>query len=90
MSPISPKSTVMKSSDLSLDIDSNQLTRVRCESMWAEAVCRRDYETLMSLRRYIIFMQSCALTKKMDVSGRKEWLAWLQLRCSLLIRRNRF
>ena len=90
MKQLSTVSTSVKTGEITWQIEGYKRACARCESMWTDAVRRQDLQTMQSLRCYIAFMQARVLTKKSNSAGRQEWLAWLQLRCSLVIRRNRF
>ena len=90
MSQFSAVSKRLEMDEISWQEGGGKLARERCACLWADAACRRDLHAMRSLRRYIVWMQARALAKKSHPIGRQEWLAWLQLRCSLVVRRNRF
>lgn len=67
--------------------DNQALERQRCEQAWQQAVQSGDRHALGSLRLYIADATARA---RRTPGAREQWLAWMLLRCALLLPRRRF
>ena len=63
------------------------LERQRCEQAWHQAVQRGDRQALFSLRLHIA---EAAARARRKPGAREQWLAWMLLRCALLLPRRTF
>lgn len=67
--------------------DHQALERQRCEQAWQQAVQSGDRHALGSLRLHIADATARA---RRTPGAREQWLAWMLLRCALLLPRRRF
>lgn len=67
--------------------DEQAMQRQHCEQAWKQALCDGDREALCGLRLHIA--DSAARARRAP-GGREQWLAWMLLRCALLLPRRRF
>lgn len=68
-------------------VDDQALERQRCEQAWKRAVECGDRQALGDLRLRIA--DAAARARRMP-GAREQWLAWMLLRCALLLPRRRF
>lgn len=67
--------------------DHQALERQRCEQAWQQAVQSGDRQALRHLRLHIA---DTAARVRRTPGAREQWLAWMLLRCALLLPRRRF
>jgi hypothetical protein len=67
--------------------DDQDLERQRCEQAWKRAVECGDRQALRDLRLHIA--DAAARARRMP-GAREQWLAWMLLRCALLLPRRGF
>ncbi|CAB5667743.1 Uncharacterised protein [Delftia tsuruhatensis] len=67
--------------------DEQAMQRQHCEQAWKRALQNGDREALRSLRLHIA---DAAAHARRVPGGREQWLAWMLLRCALLLPRRRF
>lgn len=61
-----------------------------CQRQWQAALETQDRQQLKALRAQLA-AEGCQARNRLALPGmREQWLAWLQLRCSLIIPRSRF
>lgn len=67
----------------------SQAEQARCEQLWTQAAQKRDRQAMRALRAELLRLQAQARAAT-GIEAREQWLAWVRLRCSLIIRRSSF